>query len=141
MSGSEIEGHEDFVGVEAVVLEGVFFEAVLAEAEGLVEAEGRLVGADYGELELFYLCVGVVDYGLDQLAAGAGAARGGADVHGTEETFVGVFQAGELGEADRADELGVLEGAEDGGGAQPAGVALEGLVFFELVGAAEGFGV
>jgi len=32
-----------------VVLESVFFEAVLLEAEGLVEAEGGLVGADYGE--------------------------------------------------------------------------------------------
>lgn len=95
----EVEGHEDFVGVEAVVLEGVFFEAVLAEAEGLVEAEGGLVGADHSELELFYFWACVVDYGLDELAAGAGAARGGANVHGAEETFVGVFLAGELGEA------------------------------------------
>jgi len=48
-----------------VVLEGVFFEAVLLEAEGLVEAEGGDVGADYGELELFYFWACVVDYGLD----------------------------------------------------------------------------
>jgi len=86
-----------------VVLESVFFEAVLLEAEGLVEAEGGLVGADYGELELFYFLAGVVDYGLDELAAGAGAAGGGADVHGAEEAFVGVFVAGELGEAGCAD--------------------------------------
>jgi len=97
------------------VLEGVFFEAVLAEAEGLVEAEGGLVGADYGELELFYFWAGVVDYGLDQLAACAGAACGGADVHGAEETLVGIFLAGELGEIGGADQVGILVGAEDGG--------------------------
>jgi hypothetical protein len=59
------QAHENFVGVGAVVLEGVFFEAVLLEAEGLVEAKGGLVGADYGELESFYCLAGVVDYGLD----------------------------------------------------------------------------
>ena len=123
------------------MLEGVFFEAVLAEAEGLVEAEGRLVGADYGELELFYLCVGVVDYGLDQLAAGAGAARGGADVHGAEEALVGVLEAGELGETGGANQVEILVGAEDGGAGQPAGIFFEGLVSFEFVGAAEGFGI
>lgn len=111
----EVEGHEDFVGIEAIVLEGVFFEPVLEEAERVVEAEGGLVRADYGELELFYFWAGVVDYDLDELAAGAGAARGGADVHRAEQAFVGVFQAGELGKAGCANELGVLEGAEDGG--------------------------
>ena len=45
---SELERHQDFVGVDVVVLEGAGFEAVLAKAEGLVEAEGGLVGADYG---------------------------------------------------------------------------------------------
>jgi len=48
------------------VLEGVFFEAVLAEAEGLVEADGGLVVADYGELDLFYFLAGGGDYGLDE---------------------------------------------------------------------------
>jgi hypothetical protein len=81
----------------------VGFEAVLAEAEGLVEADGGLVGADDGELELFYLLTGEFDYGLDELAAGAGAAVSGADVHGSEQAFVGVFESGELGEARGAD--------------------------------------
>jgi len=123
------------------VLEGVFFEAVLLEAEGLVEAEGGLVGADYGELELFYLLAGVIDYGLDQLAAGAGAACGRADVHGAEEAFVGVLEAGELGETGGADQAGILVGAEDGGASQPAGIFFEGLVLFEFVDAAKGFGI
>ena len=85
------------------MLEGVFFEAVLLEAEGVVEAEGGLVGADDGELELFYFWAGGFDYGLDQLAACAGTAVGGTDVHGAEQTLVGVFLAGELGEAGGAD--------------------------------------
>ena len=79
----------------------------MAEAEGLVEAEGGLVGADNGELELLYFLAGGGDYGLDELAAGAGAAVGGADIHGAEETFVGILLAGELCEAGGADELGV----------------------------------
>ena len=97
------------------MLEGVFFEAVLAEAEGLVEADGGLVVADYGELDLLYFLVGEFDYGLDEEAAGAGAAVGGADVHGAEEAFVGILEAGGDGEAGGADEFGILEGAEDGG--------------------------
>src|SRR6266852_9749971 len=76
----EVEGHQDFVGVFAVVLQGVFFEAVLAEAEGLVEAYGGLVVADHRELDLFDFLAGGFDYGLDELAAGAGASVGGADV-------------------------------------------------------------
>jgi hypothetical protein len=75
------------------------------------------------------------------LAAGAGAACGGADVHGAEESFVGVFQAGELGEAGSANELGVLVGAEDSGVGQPAGIFFGRGGLFVFEGAAEGFGV
>ena len=85
------------------MLEGVFFEAVLAEAEGLVEADSGLIGADYGELDLFYFLAGEIDYGLDELAAGAGAAGGGANVHGAEETLMRILCTGKLGEAGGAD--------------------------------------
>ena len=52
-----------------------------------------------------------------------------------------VLEAGELGEAGGADQVGILVGAEDGGAGQPAGIFFEGLVFFGFVEAAEGFGI
>jgi len=138
---SQVEGHEEFVVVEAVLFEGAEFEAVLGEAEGLVEADGGNVGADDGELELFDAGAGGVNDGLDEEVGGAGAAVRGADVHGAEPAFVGFLGAGVLAKGGDADELGAVEGAEDLGGREPAGVFFKGSGLFGFEGAPEGFGV
>jgi hypothetical protein len=44
----------------------VVFEAVFAEAESLVEADGGLVVADDGEEDAFNFLAGGIDYGLDE---------------------------------------------------------------------------
>ena len=105
----EVEGHQEFVEVETVVFEGVFFEGVLLEAEGFIEADGGEIGADDGEEDLFDFGAGGVKDGLHEEAGGAGAAIGGADVHGAEPAFVRVFAAGVDAEGDDADELGIIE--------------------------------
>lgn len=140
-ASTEVEGHEDFVRVEVVVFQGTGFEAVLLEAEGLVEADGREVGADDGELNLFDFWASGVEDCLDQQARGAGAAVGGTDVHGAEPAFVGIFAAGKETEGGDADEMGTIEDAEDLGVADPGGVFFEWSGAFVFDGAAEGFGI
>jgi len=131
----------DFVGVATVLLEGMLFEAVWHKAEGLVEAKsGKIVAYD-GELDEFDARAGGVDHCLHEEPRGAGAAMRGADVHGTEPAFVGVFAAGEDTEGGDADDLSVIEGAEDLGVGEPAGIFFQGSGLLVFEGTAESFGI
>ena len=63
-----MEGHEDFVEVAAVLLEGALFEAVLDEAEALIEANRGNIVADDGKKHLLYMRTGGVDDRLNKKA-------------------------------------------------------------------------
>jgi len=135
-----MENHEEFVLVDAVLLEGAGFQAVLGETEGLVEADGRDVGADDRQVELLDARAGGIDDRLDQEAGGAGAAMRGSDVQGAEPAFVGVLGARVLAEGGDANQMGVVKDAEDLGVVQPNGVFFNRRGLFGFVGAAEGVG-
>ena len=131
----------NFVEVAVVLLEGVFFEAVLDKAEGLVEPESGEIVANDGELEEFDARTGSVNHGLNEEARDAGAAMAGAHVHGTEPAFVRVLAAGESTEGGDAHDVSLVKSAEDLGAGEPARVFFEGGGVFVFEGAAEGFGV
>src|SRR5262249_11371518 len=135
------QGHVDLVEVEVVLFKGVFFEAVLDEAEGLVEVESGEIVADNGELEEFDARPGSINHRLNEKTRGAGATMAGADVHGAEPALVGVLAAGESAEGGSADKVEAVEGTEDLGIGEAAGIFFQGSGLFLFESAAEGFGV
>src|SRR5262249_10862811 len=120
----EVQGHQNFVGIGAVVFQGAGFETVSGEAEGLVEADGGLVGAEHGEVDLLNASSSDIEDGLHESARSTGAAGFWSDVHGAEPALMCVFAAGVDAESCDTSELRFLKCAEDGGIGEPAEIFL-----------------